>query len=57
MQLSNHKLIDRGTRMIMQEIDVEETVAASLLKEHGSVRKAVDFYKNNNLNLILWWQK
>jgi len=47
MQLSNHKLIDRGTRMIMQEIGVEEAVAANLLKEHGSVRKAVDFYTNN----------
>ena len=47
MQLSNHKLIDRGTRMIMQEIGVEESVAAGLLKEHGSVRKAVGFYTNN----------
>jgi N-acetylmuramic acid 6-phosphate etherase len=47
MQLSNHKLIDRGTRMIMQEIGIEENVAANLLKEHGSVRKAVDFYTNN----------
>jgi N-acetylmuramic acid 6-phosphate etherase len=45
MQLSNHKLIDRGTRMIMQEIGVEEAVAANLLKEHGSVRKAVDAYQ------------
>jgi len=45
MQLSNHKLIDRGMRMIMQEIDVEETVASALLKEHGSVRKAVEAYE------------
>jgi N-acetylmuramic acid 6-phosphate etherase len=45
MQLSNHKLIDRGTRMIMQEIGIEENVAANLLKEHGSVRKAVDAYQ------------
>jgi len=45
MQLSNHKLIDRGTRMIMQEIGVEESVAASLLNQHGSVRKAVEAYQ------------
>jgi len=44
MQLSNHKLIDRGTRMIMQEIGVDEQTAASLLKEQGSVRKAVEAY-------------
>jgi N-acetylmuramic acid 6-phosphate etherase len=46
MQLTNHKLVDRGTRMIMQEIGVDEATAASLLKEQGSVRKAVDFYTN-----------
>jgi N-acetylmuramic acid 6-phosphate etherase len=47
MQLTNHKLVDRGTRMIMQETGVDETTAASLLKEQGSVRKAVDFYTSN----------
>ncbi|MDT3403819.1 N-acetylmuramic acid 6-phosphate etherase [Mucilaginibacter terrae] len=46
MQLSNHKLVDRGTRMIMQEINVDESTAASLLKEHGSVRKAVVAFKS-----------
>ena len=45
MQLTNNKLVDRGTRMIMKETGVDETVAAGLLKTHGSVRKAVDFYK------------
>ncbi len=45
MQLTNHKLVDRGTRMIMQEIGVDEPTAAQLLNEHGSVRKAVDAYK------------
>jgi N-acetylmuramic acid 6-phosphate etherase len=45
MQLTNHKLVDRGTRMIMQEIGVDEQTAANLLKEQGSVRKAVEFYK------------
>jgi N-acetylmuramic acid 6-phosphate etherase len=44
MQLSNHKLIDRGTRMIMEAVGVNLQLAASLLQQHGSVRKAVDSY-------------
>ncbi|MFD1257068.1 N-acetylmuramic acid 6-phosphate etherase [Mucilaginibacter terrae] len=44
MQLTNHKLVDRGTRMIMQEIGVDEQTAAGLLKENGSVRKAVEAF-------------
>jgi N-acetylmuramic acid 6-phosphate etherase len=50
MQLSNVKLIDRGTRMIMNEIELEETQAAQLLKEFGSVRNAVDSYRKKNQN-------
>ncbi|WP_345949582.1 N-acetylmuramic acid 6-phosphate etherase [Mucilaginibacter sp. PAMB04274] len=42
MQLTNHKLVDRGIRMIMQETGLEEDAAAELLNEHGSVRKAVE---------------
>jgi N-acetylmuramic acid 6-phosphate etherase len=44
MQLSNNKLIDRGTKMIMQATGIDEALAAQLLEAHGSVRKAVDFY-------------
>lgn len=44
MQLSNHKLVDRGTRMIAEELNIPNEAAALLLKEHGSVRKAVEFY-------------
>lgn len=44
MQLSNVKLIDRGVRMIMGEIPVTYQEAEKLLKEHGSVRKAVESY-------------
>jgi N-acetylmuramic acid 6-phosphate etherase len=44
MQLSNDKLVDRGTKMIMNEIDVDYETANKLLLEHGSVRKAVDAY-------------
>ena len=42
MQLSNDKLIDRGARMIQKEINCDYELALSLLKKHGSVRKAVD---------------
>jgi N-acetylmuramic acid 6-phosphate etherase len=48
MQLSNHKLVDRGTRMIMSEIEIPYEVAQELLKSHGSVRKAVEYYKQKN---------
>ncbi len=42
MQLSNNKLIARGTMMIMKALNIPEEEAAGLLEEHGSVRKAVD---------------
>ena len=42
MQLSNNKLIDRGTKMVMNETGLDEQTAAGLLKQHGSVRKAVE---------------
>ena len=44
MQLSNTKLIDRGTRMIMEEIAVSYEQARQLLNTHGSVRNAVNNY-------------
>ncbi|WDF55331.1 N-acetylmuramic acid 6-phosphate etherase [Mucilaginibacter sp. KACC 22063] len=44
MQLSNNKLVDRGTRMVMEETGLDEATAADLLQKHGSVRKAVDVY-------------
>lgn len=44
MQLSNHKLIDRGTRMVMDETGASEQASAELLERYGSVRKAVDHF-------------
>jgi N-acetylmuramic acid 6-phosphate etherase len=41
MQLSNDKLVDRGVKMIMEEIPVDYEKASELLKEFGSVRKVV----------------
>ncbi len=46
MQLSNDKLVDRGTRMIMNALGINYHTANDLLIEHGSVRKAVDYYSN-----------
>ncbi len=47
MQLTNNKLIDRGTRMIMDELKIDEAEAEQLLKQHGSVRKAVESRQQN----------
>lgn len=46
MQLSNNKLIDRGTRMVMQATGLAYDAAQALLLEKGSVRSAVDAYVN-----------
>ena len=42
MQLTNHKLIERGTQMIMDELGLDYGKAKALLLMHGSVKKAVD---------------
>ena len=44
MQLSNNKLVDRGTKMIMKEIAVDYKTANALLTEFGSVRNALSNY-------------
>lgn len=44
MQLSNNKLIHRGVRMIMEELNIEEELASELLTKYGSVRAAVENY-------------
>ena len=46
MQLSNNKLVDRGTKMVMNQLDVSYEKANELLLEYGSVRKAVNSKKN-----------
>jgi N-acetylmuramic acid 6-phosphate etherase len=42
MQLSNNKLIDRGTRMVMEALNIDAVKANELLMKFGSVRKAVE---------------
>lgn len=44
MQLSNLKLVDRGTRMVMDQTGLDFAQAEALLKEHQSVRKAVEHF-------------
>ena len=48
MQLSNQKLVDRGTRMIVEELGLPYPQAKALLLMHGSVKKAVDEYKKEH---------
>ncbi|MGB6153020.1 MAG: N-acetylmuramic acid 6-phosphate etherase [Pricia sp.] len=42
MQLSNDKLVDRGTRYVMEGLGVDYAEAEKLLKKHGSVKAALD---------------
>ncbi|MDB5135800.1 MAG: murQ [Mucilaginibacter sp.] len=44
MQLTNNKLVDRGTRMVMNYTGLIEQDAEDLLLKYGSVRKAVEVY-------------
>lgn len=45
MQLSNAKLVDRGTRMVVEELGLPYDEAKRLLLLHGSVKNAVDAYR------------
>ena len=44
MHLSNNKLLDRGAKMLMNEISVDYETANNLLNQFGSVRNALDNY-------------
>lgn len=48
MQLSNNKLVDRGIKMVMEELDISKEEASSLLDKYESVRESVKAYKNGN---------
>ena len=47
MQLSNAKLVDRGTRMLMEELDLDYEHAKNALLVHGSVKKAIEAYSQS----------
>ncbi|MGO2102060.1 MAG: N-acetylmuramic acid 6-phosphate etherase [Psychroflexus halocasei] len=42
MQLSNQKLIERGSKMISEALNLNLSTSEELLRKHGSVRKAID---------------
>jgi len=42
MQLSNNKLVDRGTKMVMEHLGVDYNRANELLLKYGSVRNAIE---------------
>lgn len=46
MQLSNEKLVDRGTKMVMDTVGINKNEASKLLKKYKSVRDAIKNYKN-----------
>ena len=45
MQLSNNKLVDRGTRYVMEGLNINYKEAQEVLKEYGSVKKAIEALK------------
>jgi len=47
MQLSNSKLVDRGVKMIVDELKIEYSSAKALLEKFGSVRLALDNFKKD----------
>ncbi|MGF1585903.1 MAG: N-acetylmuramic acid 6-phosphate etherase [Bacteroidales bacterium] len=48
MQLTNSKLVRRGTRMIMEELPLDADQSRDLLLKYGSVRLAVEAWKKEN---------
>jgi N-acetylmuramic acid 6-phosphate etherase len=45
MQLSNDKLVDRGTKMVQEELNISYEEAKALLLKYGSVRNALQNFK------------
>ena len=47
MQLSNKKLVNRGVKMLVDELNIDEKIALILLEKHKSVRKILEEHKLN----------
>ena len=47
MQLSNNKLLDRGTLIVAKQTGLDYELAKELLNEYGSVRTAIEKHQNN----------
>ncbi len=48
MQLTNKKLVKRGTRMLMEELGLDEEKARETLLKYGSVKKAMEAFNAGN---------
>jgi len=48
MQLTNQKLIRRGTKMISDELGLDPETSKKLLLLHGSVKRALDAFREKN---------
>ena len=46
MQLSNDKLVIRGEKMLISELNINQKTASKLLKKYGNVREAIKNYTN-----------
>jgi len=46
MQLSNNKLVDRGVKMLMNELKIDKLKAEQLLDKYQNVRLAIQNFKN-----------
>ena len=45
MQLSNNKLVSRGTKMLMNELNISKDEADKLIEKHQNVREALNKFK------------
>lgn len=48
MQLSNHKLVARGVRIVMEETGASEADATEYLEHYGNVRQAIENYERTH---------
>ncbi|CAL2082762.1 N-acetylmuramic acid 6-phosphate etherase [Tenacibaculum sp. 190524A05c] len=47
MQLSNNKLVDRGEKMLVSELNIDKETAKELLKKYGNVRTVIKEFNND----------
>jgi N-acetylmuramic acid 6-phosphate etherase len=48
MQLTNNKLVERGTLMLMKALNIERALAVDLIQKHGGVRKSIDAFQQRD---------
>ncbi|WP_442266859.1 N-acetylmuramic acid 6-phosphate etherase [Tenacibaculum sp. ZS6-P6] len=48
MQLSNKKLVERGEKMLVSELNIDQRTAKELLNKYGNVREAISKYNAND---------